>query len=88
MFAYICIGAEAKLKNKIMKKTKIETDEKNVFLNCPNCDNWEQKGIDDSRKNFDSLALIKWVESEKNEISVHKCENCFSEFSVEWDYKK
>ncbi len=68
-----------------MKKVKIKSNNKDVSIECPSCDNWEEISIDQSRKDFQSIPIIDW---KPKEISINKCCECKTEFEVEWDYKK
>jgi len=76
-------------KDMIMLKTKIKSDIWNIHLDCPCCDNWEQLGVDDPRKMLNAIPIIEWYPDviDRNEISIHKCTQCKTEFEVEWDYK-
>jgi len=76
-------------KDMIMLKTKIKSDVWNIHLDCPCCDNWEQLGVDDPRKMLNAIPIIEWYPDviDRNEISIHKCTQCKTEFEVEWDYK-
>jgi uncharacterized C2H2 Zn-finger protein len=71
-----------------MKTTKIESDGRDIHLDCPHCDMWEQLGIDDPRKRLSALPIIEWKENVKgeNEKSIHKCTQCENSFETEWDY--
>ena len=72
-----------------MENVKIQSDEENIHIECPHCDMWEQTGIDDPRKRLNVLPIVEWkpdVEG-KNELSIHQCTKCKSNFEVEWDYK-
>lgn len=71
-----------------MLRVKIQSNKHNVHIDCPNCDNWEQLGIDDPRKMLSSLPIIEWLpdEDNKNEESIHECTDCKTKFIVEWDY--
>jgi len=71
-----------------MIKTKIEANDRDIHIDCPCCDMWEQLGIDDSRHMLNMLPIIKWKEDvpDRNELSIHKCNQCSNEFEVEWDY--
>jgi len=72
-----------------MIKTKIQSDNENIHLDCPHCDMWEQLGVDDPRKRLNVIPIISWFADieDRNEISVHKCTQCKSEFEVEWNYE-
>ena len=72
-----------------MLKTKIKSDSRNIHLDCPCCDNWEQLGVDDPRKMLNAIPIIEWYPDviDRNEISIHKCTQCKTGFEVEWDYK-
>ena len=71
-----------------MKRIKIESDNNNIHIDCPNCDMWEQLGIDDPRKMLNAFPIIEWYPDviNENETSVHKCTDCKTKFEVEWDY--
>ena len=69
-----------------METTKIEANDKDIHIDCPCCDMWEQLGIDDPRHMLNVLPIIEWKEDEEKELSVHKCTQCSNEFQVEWDY--
>lgn len=72
-----------------MKTVKNKIHETTTSVGCPHCDNWEELGIDDSRKNLNSLPVIKWLPDNEatNEKSIHKCTECNNEFQVEWEYR-
>ena len=38
-----------------MKRVTIESDNRDIQLECPNCDMWEQLGVDDPRKMLNAL---------------------------------
>ena len=71
-----------------MKRVTIESDNRDIQLECPNCDMWEQLGVDDPRKMLNALPIIDWLTmpAESNELSVHECSDCETKFEVEWDY--
>ena len=71
-----------------MKRVKIESDCKDIHLDCPNCEMWEQLGVDDPRKSLNVLPIIEWLTmpSEENEVSINECVDCKTKFEVEWDY--
>jgi hypothetical protein len=71
-----------------MKKATIESNNKDIYLECPNCDMWEELGVDDPRKRFNALPIIEWLTmpSEENEVSINECIDCKTKFEVEWDY--
>jgi uncharacterized C2H2 Zn-finger protein len=71
-----------------MKRVKIESNGKEIHLDCPSCTMWEVLGIDDPRKMLNAMPIIEWYPDEDNddEVSVHKCTECHTTFEVEWDY--
>lgn len=71
-----------------MERTKVQSDDKDIYIECPYCDNWEQLGIDDPRHRLHTVPIIEWYEDEKgkNEVSLHECIQCKNKFEVEWDY--
>ena len=71
-----------------MKKAVIESDCSDIHLDCPNCEMWEQLGVDDPRKMLNALPIIEWVttSAEDNEVSINECVGCRNKFEVEWDY--
>lgn len=71
-----------------MRQTTIESDERDIHIDCPHCDMWEQLGVDDPRKRLNVLPIIEWVGQPDgyNELSVNKCMECKSHFYVVWDY--
>ena len=71
-----------------MKRVTIESDNRDIQLECPNCDMWEALGVDDPRKMLNALPIIDWLTmpAESNEVSVHECSDCETKFEVEWDY--
>jgi len=71
-----------------MKTIKVQSDNDSIHIDCPNCDMWEQLGVDDPRKRLNVLPIIKWEEDKpnQNEVSEHKCSECSTVFKVEWDY--
>jgi hypothetical protein len=72
-----------------MKQTVIKTSAENVHIDCPNCDNWEQIGIDEPRHRLQSITLVEWMPStsRKVEVSINHCTVCNKQFSLLWDYK-
>ena len=71
-----------------MKRVTIESDNRDIQVECPNCDMWEQLGVDDPRKMLNALPIIDWLTmpAESNEVSVNECSECETKFEVEWDY--
>ena len=71
-----------------MKRVTIESDNRDIQLECPNCDMWEQLGVDDPRKMLNALPIIDWLTTpaETLEVSVNECTGCKTKFEVEWDY--
>jgi hypothetical protein len=71
-----------------MKKAVIESNNRDIHLECPNCEMWEQLGVDDPRKRLNALPIIEWVttSAEDNEVSINECVGCRNKFEVEWDY--
>ena len=70
-----------------MIRIKVESDDRNIHIDCPNCANWEQLGVDDPRKRLNGMPIIEWLpDGEHFEVSIHKCNLCHTEFEVEWDY--
>ena len=72
-----------------MKTVKIDSDHKDVIINCPNCDNWESLGIDDPRKRLHVIPIVEWLPlaANDNEISLNECTECKEKFKVEWIYE-
>tara|TARA_B110000977_G_scaffold104221_1_gene136003 strand:+ start:4564 stop:4944 length:381 start_codon:yes stop_codon:yes gene_type:complete len=71
-----------------MKEIKIITTTDDVLIQCPNCKEWEEAGIDEPRKRFVHIPIIEWLEDKKdrNEKSINECSECKEKFKVEWDY--
>mgnify|MGYP000710575950 CR=1 FL=1 len=71
-----------------IKITKINSNDSAVTVSCPNCENWEETGIDDPRKRFSNFDF-EWMPDveEGNEISVTTCKDCKQKFVLEWDYE-
>ncbi len=66
----------------------IDTDEHNVYIECPQCGNTEQQPIDQQRSHLQSFTLIDW----KSDLGSHqrsemKCCNCETSFYIIWRYK-
>ena len=69
-------------------KTKIKSNDKDIHLDCPYCDNWEELSVNDPRHMLNNIPILAWkgdVDGE-NEISMHQCTQCDKTFEVEWDY--
>lgn len=71
-----------------MKTTKTTNDHKNVLINCPSCENWEEQPIDRQRHKLQNFDVIEWKEDTegKNEISKMQCNECKEIFLLEWAY--
>lgn len=78
------------MKTDKIQRVKLESDEDNIHIDCPNCDNWEQLGVDDPRKRLNALPITQWLTDDEvtgNEVSAHECIICKTVFEVEWDYE-
>jgi hypothetical protein len=71
-----------------MKKAVIESDCRDIHLECPNCEMWEQLSVDEPRKRLNVLPILEWLitDNEDNEVSINECVGCHKKFEVEWDY--
>ena len=71
-----------------MKRAVIESDCRDIHLECPNCEMWEQLSVDEPRNRLNALPIIEWVptSAEDNEVSINECVGCRNKFEVEWDY--
>lgn len=71
-----------------MKTVKIQSDNRNIQIECPHCDNWEQLGIDDPCKRLNGIPIIEWnpTREGQSDYSINECLECESKFEVEWDY--
>jgi len=71
-----------------MKRTKVQSNDKDIHIDCPHCDNWEQLGVDEARHHLNTMPILKWYPDKKgqNEVSLHECTQCKKKFEVEWDY--
>ena len=71
-----------------MQRVKIKLDNKDIYVECPNCTMWEMLGVDDPRKSLNALPILAWLhdEADTNERSIHKCTDCETTFEVEWEY--
>ena len=71
-----------------MKRATIESNNRDIHLDCPNCDMWEQLSVDEPRKRLNVLPIVEWqtTSAEDNEVSVNECLDCKTKFEVEWDY--
>ena len=71
-----------------MVRIKVQSNDWDIHLECPHCDNWEQLGVDEQRHHLHTLPILEWYpdEKDKNEVSLHECLQCKNKFEVEWDY--
>ncbi len=67
----------------------IDSDEHNVYIECPQCGNTEQQPIDQQRHHLQTFTLIDWKADtpEGHERSEMNCCNCHTKFILIWKYK-
>lgn len=69
----------------------LQSNDKDILIQCTNCDNWESQGVDDPRHHLNSLPITRWLPNSKQhgnyETSLHKCNCCDHRFRVIWNYE-
>ena len=71
-----------------MKTYKLQSNDVDIHIECPECKNWEELGVDDPRKNLNALPIVEWMPDSESapEVSIHECTACNTKFKVIWDY--